>query len=56
MEGLRSGELRKAAPVILGLKQHVLNATAKLLPAGGSKFDRPSQTRKGRAITTSIAV
>lgn len=43
MEGLRGGTLQHAGDA--GLQQHALNAIAYMLPGGGTKFDRPSQTR-----------
>jgi hypothetical protein len=44
-EALRNGFLRHTGD--LGLKRHVLNAVAYMLPDGGAKFRRPSETRQG---------
>lgn len=45
MEALREGWLWHAGD--LGLTRHALNAITRLLPAGGARFARPSQTRQG---------
>ena len=45
MEGLRMGWLKHSGDV--GLTSHALNAVAKVLPFGDTKFERPSQTRLG---------
>jgi phage terminase large subunit-like protein len=45
MEALRGGWLFHSGDQ--GLKQHALNAMAKLLPDGGAKFARSSETRQG---------
>lgn len=44
MEGLTSGKLRHVGDA--GLTRHVLNAVAKLLPGGDTRFDRPKETRR----------
>ena len=44
-EALRNGWLHHTGD--LGLKRHALNAVAYLLPDGGAKFRRPSETRQG---------
>ena len=46
MEGLRNGWLRHSADE--GLRRHALNAVARMLPDGGAKFVRQSETRIGR--------
>jgi phage terminase large subunit-like protein len=43
MEGLREGWLRHSGDE--GLRRHVLNAVAQLLPAGGTRFNRPRSSR-----------
>jgi hypothetical protein len=43
MEALRNGWLRHSGDE--GLTKHALNAIARTLPFGDSRFDRPSQTR-----------
>lgn len=43
MEGLREGWLRHCGDE--GLRSHVLNAVAQLLPAGGTRFNRPAASR-----------
>ncbi len=45
MAGLRGGVLKHTGDP--GLKQHALNAVEKLLPDGGSKFGRQSESREG---------
>jgi phage terminase large subunit-like protein len=45
MEALRQGWLRHSGDA--GLRRHVLNAVARLLPDGGAKFGRISETRQG---------
>ena len=45
MEGLRQGWIRHSGDV--GLRRHALNAVTKLLPGGGAKFGRSSETRIG---------
>ena len=45
MEALRNGWLRHTGDI--GLKRHALNAISYLLPDGGAKFKRPSETRVG---------
>jgi phage terminase large subunit-like protein len=45
MEGLRGGWLKHSGDQ--GLKQHALNAVTKMLPDGGAKFARVSETRQG---------
>jgi phage terminase large subunit-like protein len=45
MEALRGGWLRHSGDD--GLRQHALNAVARLLPDGGAKFGRVSETRQG---------
>jgi phage terminase large subunit-like protein len=45
MEALREGWLKHTGDP--GLTRHVLNAVARLLPGGDSRFDRPSRQRKG---------
>ncbi|MFN0156354.1 MAG: terminase TerL endonuclease subunit, partial [Gaiella sp.] len=45
MGALRQGWLFHSADD--GLRQHALNAVTKLLPDGGSKFGRTSETRQG---------
>lgn len=45
MEALRNGWLRHTGDV--SLKRHALNAVSYLLPDGGAKFRRPSETRVG---------
>jgi len=45
MAGLRGGMLRHTGDA--GLKRHALNAVEKLLPDGGSKFGRSSESREG---------
>jgi len=45
MEALRQGWLRHSGDA--GLRQHALNAVTKLLPGGGAKFGRVSETRQG---------
>lgn len=44
MEALRSGWLRHNGDP--GLKQHALNAVARILPGGDARFDRPAQNRR----------
>jgi len=44
-EGLRNGKLRHTGD--MGLKRHALNAVAYMLPDGGARFKRPSETRQG---------
>jgi phage terminase large subunit-like protein len=44
MEALRMGWLHHAGDP--GLSRHVLNATARLLPGGDSRFDRPAEARR----------
>lgn len=44
MEALRNGWLKHSGDP--GLTSHVLNAIAKTLPGGDTRFDRPSQTRQ----------
>ena len=46
MEGLRHGWLHHVRDP--GLTQHALNAIARLLPGGLTRFDRPSSSRRGR--------
>lgn len=43
MEALRSGWLRHTGDPVL--RTHVLNAVARSLPGGGTRFDRPTQSR-----------
>jgi phage terminase large subunit-like protein len=45
MVGLRTGVLMHAGDP--GLKRHALNAVEKLLPDGGSRFDRSTRSRDG---------
>jgi len=45
MEGLRLGWLKHAGDP--GLTRHALNAVAKVLPGGQTKFDRPAKQSKG---------
>lgn len=45
MEALRAGTLRHSGD--MRLKQHALNAVTKLLPDGGARFARSSETRQG---------
>lgn len=45
MEALRQGWLRHAGDG--GLRRHAFNAVARLLPDGGAKFGRVSETRQG---------
>jgi phage terminase large subunit-like protein len=45
MEALRQGWLRHSGDA--GLRQHALNAVTRLLPGGGAKFARVSETRIG---------
>jgi phage terminase large subunit-like protein len=45
MEALRSGWLHHSGDA--GLTSHALNATAKVLPFGDARFDRPNQSRVG---------
>jgi phage terminase large subunit-like protein len=45
MEGLRLGWLKHAGDE--GLTTHALNATARVLPFGDIRFDRPNQSRVG---------
>lgn len=45
MEALRHGWLRHSGDS--GLRQHAFNAIARLLPDGGAKFGRISETRQG---------
>ena len=45
MEALRNGWLRHTGD--LTLKRHALNAIAYMLPDGGARFKRPSETRQG---------
>jgi phage terminase large subunit-like protein len=44
MEALRSGWLHHTGDP--GLTRHVLNATARLLPGGDTRFDRPAESRR----------
>ena len=44
MEALRSGWLRHTGDQ--GLKQHALNAIARILPGGDARFDRPAANRR----------
>jgi hypothetical protein len=44
-KGLRDGSLKHTGS--RELKQHVLNAIARVLPQGDARFDRPSSTRQG---------
>jgi hypothetical protein len=46
MEGLRLGWLKHSGDP--GLTQHALNAIARMLPLGDSRFDRPVQSRLGQ--------
>jgi len=46
MEALREGWLRHTGDP--GLTSHALNATARLLPQGDTKFDRPKESRTVR--------
>lgn len=46
-EALRKGWLRHTGDP--GLTRHVLNAVARMLPGGGSRFDRPHGSRRGVA-------
>jgi hypothetical protein len=43
MDALRNGWLHHTGDA--GLTQHALNAIARILPFGDSRFDRPSQVR-----------
>jgi phage terminase large subunit-like protein len=43
-EALRSGWLHHTGDA--GLARHVLNATARLLPGGDTRFDRPAESRR----------
>lgn len=45
MEAMRSGALLHSGDA--GLRRHALNAVARLLPDGGWKFARPSESRQG---------
>lgn len=45
MAALRLGSLRHAGDA--GLRRHALNAVTKLLPDGGARFARPSDSRTG---------
>lgn len=45
MEALRNGWLKHSGD--RELTRHALNAVARLLPLGGARFERPSQTREG---------
>jgi phage terminase large subunit-like protein len=45
MEGLRGGQLKHSGDQ--ALTSHALHAIARVLPYGGARFDRPSQTREG---------
>jgi phage terminase large subunit-like protein len=45
MEALRGGQLKHSGD--MGLKRHALNAVTKLLPDGGARFARTSETRQG---------
>lgn len=45
MEALRNGWLKHTGDP--GLARHVLNAIARVLPGGDSRFDRPSRRRHG---------
>ena len=47
MEGLRGRKLTHTGDA--GLRAHVLNAIAAVLPSGDAKFERPSQTRVASA-------
>ena len=44
MEALRLGQLHHTGDQ--GLTKHVLNAVAKLLPGGDTRFDRPAESRR----------
>jgi phage terminase large subunit-like protein len=44
MEALRTGSLHHTGDQ--GLTRHVLNATARLLPGGDTRFDRPAESRR----------
>ncbi len=44
MEALRSGWLQHGGDQ--GLKQHALNAVARVLPGGDARFDRPASNRR----------
>jgi phage terminase large subunit-like protein len=44
MEALRLGQLHHTGDP--GLTRHVLNATARLLPGGDTRFDRPAESRR----------
>jgi len=46
MEALRLGWLRHTGDP--GLKRHVMNAVARMLPGGQTRFDRPTSSRGGR--------
>jgi phage terminase large subunit-like protein len=46
MEALRNGWLKHAGDA--GLTLHALNAIARVLPFGDSRFDRPTQSRLGQ--------
>ena len=52
MEALRQGWLRHSEDD--GLKRHALNAVTRLLPDGGSKFARISETRQGGQQDTRV--
>ena len=45
MEALRGGWLKHSGDA--GLKLHALNAVTKMLPDGGARFARVSETRQG---------
>lgn len=45
MEALRNGWLKHAGDA--GLTRHVLNAIARILPQGDTRFDRPARRRHG---------
>jgi phage terminase large subunit-like protein len=45
MEGLRQGWLRHSGDE--ALRRHAFNAVVKMLPDGGAKFGRVSETRQG---------
>jgi phage terminase large subunit-like protein len=52
MEGLRAGTLRHSGDA--GLRRHALNAVTKLLPDGGAKFGRASESRSGNNMSRVI--
>ena len=45
MDALRTGRLRHTGDP--GLKQHALNAVARMLPGGRARFDRPATGQRG---------